>query len=246
MAHPRYMQVAEEIRQKITDGTLSPGTKLPNNRELATTHGVAVATLSRALEQLQVEGLIRSSQRGTFVTDTPSIASSGHDRTLRVMRTGSALAEGESVIVTSAELVIPPVYVGEIYGIDPGDQVVRREWHVGSGTQRRGLYVTWYPAAIAALVPDLLSRSASKVPGLLLKISKATGRTPTHGRDDMHSRDADEREANYLGVKVGTPILAGAHRLWDDEGVIEYGEWCLPYRYTIGYEYAVDAPTAND
>jgi hypothetical protein len=25
----------------------------------------------------------------------------------------------------------------------------------------------------------------------------------------------------------------------DDQGLIEYGEWCVPARYTIGYEYSV-------
>jgi GntR family transcriptional regulator len=40
---------------------------------------------------------------------------------------------------------------------------------------------------------------------------------------------------------VGSPILAGAHRIWDDQVVIEYGEWCLPYRMVIGYEYEIDA-----
>jgi GntR family transcriptional regulator len=87
----------------------------------------------------------------------------------------------------------------------------------------------------------LLSTSRQSSPGILLKIQQATGRRIAFGRDDIHSRDADEREANFLGLRIGAPILAGAHRLWDGEGVIEYGEWCLPYRLAVGYEYSFEA-----
>ncbi|MGY0061035.1 hypothetical protein ACWY4P_31585 [Streptomyces sp. LZ34] len=73
------------------------------------------------------------------------------------------------------------------------------------------------------------------------RIQQATGRHIQVGRDDLHGRDADAREANFLGLRIGSPILAGAHRLWDDEGVIEYGEWCLPYRLVVGYEYSFEA-----
>lgn len=42
---------------------------------------------------------------------------------------------------------------------------------------------------------------------------------------------------NSTGRLYGGSNQAGAHRWSDAEGVIEYGEWCLPPRFTIGYEY---------
>lgn len=238
---PPYMQVAERIRRRILDGELAEGAKLPAQRDLAKNEGVAIATLGRALDHLQVEGYITTSRRGTFVANAPSVAPSSYDRISRVLRTGSVLGEGETMIVTAAELMAPPQYIVELFDLQDGDQVVRRQWHTGKGKQRLMLAVTWYPAALAALVPELLSTASAKSAGLLPRIQEATGRRVTAGRDDVHSRDADEREANFLGVRVGSPILAGAHRLWDDEGVLEYGEWCLPYRLVIGYEYTIDA-----
>ncbi|AVH58656.1 MULTISPECIES: GntR family transcriptional regulator [Streptomyces] len=238
---PPYMQVAERIRRRILDGQLKEGAKLPPQRELAQQEGVAVATLGRSLDHLQVEGYIVTSRRGTFVANAPSVAPSSYDRITRVLRTGSVLGEGETMLVTAAELVAPPQYVAEIFDLDEGDQVVRRQWHTGKGSKRLMLAVTWYPARFAALVPELLSTAPGKGTGLLPRIQEAAGRRVTAGRDDVHSRDADEREASFLGVRVGSPILAGAHRLWDDQGVIEYGEWCLPYRLTVGYEYSFEA-----
>lgn len=237
--HP-YMKVAERIRRRILDGQLEEGQKLPAQRDLAKAEGVSVATLGRALDQLQVEGYITTSRRGTFVANAPEAAPSGYDRITRVLRTGSVLAEGETMIVTAAELIKPPQYVAELLGLEEGDQVVRRQWHTGRGQQRTGLFVTWYPARFAAAVPELLSTSARTSASLLLRIQDATGRRVTNGRDDVHGRDADAREANYLALRIGSPILAGVHRLWDDQGVIEYGEWCLPYRMQIGYEYSLD------
>ncbi|WP_406306255.1 GntR family transcriptional regulator [Streptomyces sp. NBC_00885] len=238
---PPYMQVAERIRARILDGTLKEGQKLPPVRELAKQEGVAVATLGRSLDQLGVEGYITTSRRGTFVANAPEVAPSSYERITRVLRTGSVLGKGETMIVTVAELVVPPVYVSEIFGLDEGDQVVRRQWHTGKGMQRLSLQVTWYPAPFAALVPELLSTAASKSAGLLPRIQEATARRVTAGRDDVHGREADAREASFLGLRVGSPVLAGAHRLWDDEGVIEYGEWVLPNRLTVGYQYSFEA-----
>lgn len=238
--HP-YMQVAERIRRRILDGDLVPGEKLLPARELAAAEGVAVATLGRAIDHLVIEGYIRTSRRGTYVADAPEVTASAHDRITRVLRTGSVLAQGETMLVTAADIIRPPQYIAEIFDLEEGEQIVRRQWHTGRGQTRTMLAVTWYPVAFATAVPELLNTAPGKGGGLLMRIAAATGRRPKHGRDDMHGRDADAREANFLGLRVGSPILAGAHRIWDDEGVIEYGEWCLPYRLVVGYEYEIDA-----
>jgi GntR family transcriptional regulator len=238
MAHPKtFTTIADHFRARILSGELEPGTKLPTNREISGQWQVAAATVSRALQALQVEGYIRTTPRGTFVAEDPRVTLSPRDRLARVARVKSILAEGETSRVTSATLVVPPLYVGELFDLDAGDQVVRREWIAGRGQTRSIFAVTWYPSQFAALVPDLLSTAPGKNAGLTARVLEATGRTIDAARDDMHAREADAREASALGLKVGTPILAGAHRWSDDDGVIEYGEWCLPPRFTIGYEY---------
>src|SRR5690606_33128582 len=139
---------------------------------------------------------ITTSRRGTFVANAPEVAPSSYDRITRVLRTGSVLAEGETMIVTAAELIRPPQYVAEIFDLDDGAYVVRRQWHTGKGAQRTGLFVTWYPAHFAAAVPELLSTARGRAAsGLLPKIEQATGRRVRAGRDDIHGRDADAREA---------------------------------------------------
>jgi GntR family transcriptional regulator len=232
-----YADIADHYRQQIYSGELQPGTKLPNNKAMAAQHGVALTTIQRALGQLASENLIRTSPRGTFVADAPSVGSSGRDRLERARRLRGVLMEGETVEITSATLVRPPSYVGDIFDLADGDQVVRREYITARGSVRLCFGVNWYPAAFAALVPDLLSTAPAKHADLLMRVLEATGRTLTVGRDDQHARVTDQREADGLGIAIGSAILAGASRLGDDEGIIEYGEWCLPPKLTIGYEY---------
>lgn len=237
VSRKRYMDIAGYYREQILTGDLKPGSKLQSNKEMANSHKVAVATVQKALQQLTVEGLIRTSPRGTFVADDPMAGVAAKDRLLRSRQVRSVLMDGETSIVTAAALVVPPLYVAELFDLDHGDQVVRREFVTGRGQTRLSFQVRWYPAHFAAQVPDLLSTNSRKNDDLTAKILEVTGRTISYARDDMHGRAADAREASHLGLPVGSPILAGAHRWADEEGVIEYGEWCLPPRMTVGYEY---------
>ncbi|MCX5203001.1 GntR family transcriptional regulator [Streptomyces sp. NBC_00237] len=232
-----FTKISDHFRQRIMSGELEPGSKLPTNRDICGSWQTSAATVSRALQALQVEGYIRATPRGTFVEDNPVWTLSAADRLARVQRVKSFLADGETSRVTAASLMKPPLYVADILDLEHGDQAVRREYIAGRGQTRTVFAVMWYPAPFAALVPDLLNTAPGRNHGLTAKVLEATGRKITHARDDMHARHADAREASALGLEIGAPILAGAHRWSDAEGIIEYGEWCLPPRMTIGYEY---------
>ncbi|MFF2352341.1 GntR family transcriptional regulator [Kitasatospora sp. NPDC058115] len=236
-ARNTFTKIADHYRQEILAGNLDPGARLPTQRELCKSWGVSTATMTRALQQLVVEGHLYTSPRGTFVADEPAVTASGRDRLLRVQRVRSSLMDQETSIVTVAELRVPPLYVQEIFGLDPGDQLVRREFVTGRGRHRTMYQGVYYPAEFAVLVPDLLSTAPGKNAGLLGRVLETTQRSITHARDDMHGRTANQREAAALGVPNGAAILAGVHRWSDENGVIEYGEWCIPTRFTVGYEY---------
>ncbi|MFE4825644.1 GntR family transcriptional regulator [Streptomyces sp. NPDC056672] len=245
--HP-YERIAEHYRQKIRDGELSPGQRIPPITELTEEHGVSRATVRNALQWLQAEGYVTTTQRGTFVAEIPTAGPSARDRLLRAYRTGSILAKGERKIVSSASLTVPPLYVSELFDIDPGQRVVRREYVTGTGSTKTGLHVDWYPAHFAEAVPDLLNdtegQNAKEHPGrgndLMAQIATALGRRVKFGRDAFHGRGATERESRMLGVPIGSPVGAGAHQWSDDAGLIVYGEWVLPPRFTIGFEYTLE------
>jgi GntR family transcriptional regulator, transcriptional repressor for pyruvate dehydrogenase complex len=69
---PAYQQVADQLREFIVNGTLSPGDRLPVEAELASVFGVSRSTIREALRLLSSRGLIytvRGVTGGTFVGD---------------------------------------------------------------------------------------------------------------------------------------------------------------------------------
>ena len=65
---PRSGRVYAALRERILEGELSPGTKLPPHTELAAEFGVAPLTLRQVLASLEEEGVVSREQgRGTFV-----------------------------------------------------------------------------------------------------------------------------------------------------------------------------------
>ncbi|RFS82870.1 GntR family transcriptional regulator [Actinomadura spongiicola] len=65
-----YAQITSDLRQRLTDGTYAPGTRLPGEAALCAEFGVARNTVRRALSTLQAEGLITvRTGVGRFVHD---------------------------------------------------------------------------------------------------------------------------------------------------------------------------------
>lgn len=74
---PVYLQIAETLVRDITAGRLIDGEKLPPEREMASTLGIAVGTLRKTLAELHSRGLLERIQgSGNYiraVTDPKSV-----------------------------------------------------------------------------------------------------------------------------------------------------------------------------
>ncbi|CAA9368328.1 MAG: Transcriptional regulator, GntR family [uncultured Nocardioides sp.] len=75
---PPYEQVRDGIRDRVDDGSLAPGFRLPPVRSLAASLGLAPNTVARAYKELEAAGIVETRGRaGTFV------AGRGVDRAVR-------------------------------------------------------------------------------------------------------------------------------------------------------------------
>ncbi|MFG1709106.1 TetR/AcrR family transcriptional regulator C-terminal domain-containing protein [Nonomuraea sp. M3C6] len=102
---PPYARIVGDIKQRIADGRLRPGERVPSTRQLARDWGVALATAAKALTLLAQEGVVVAEPRvGTVVaerrgergTRRPDI--SGHDRTReRIVRAAIEIADAEGL-----------------------------------------------------------------------------------------------------------------------------------------------------
>lgn len=86
---PRYLQLADLLRQRIARGTWTAGQQLPTLEALMQEFDVARVTVRQAVERLAREGLVVAQQgRGTFVT-----AQARRERGLRLETSLQALAD---------------------------------------------------------------------------------------------------------------------------------------------------------
>jgi GntR family transcriptional regulator len=68
-ARPRFLQIVDDIRQRIAEGELTEHAAIPSERSVADQFGVSRMTARRALEALESEGLVYSEdRRGRFVS----------------------------------------------------------------------------------------------------------------------------------------------------------------------------------
>ncbi|MFD9426648.1 MULTISPECIES: TetR/AcrR family transcriptional regulator C-terminal domain-containing protein [unclassified Streptomyces] len=74
---PPYRRIVGEIRRRIASGELAPGDRVPSTRQIVKDWGVALATATKVLTTLRLEGYVETRPRiGTVVaTRTPTAAS---------------------------------------------------------------------------------------------------------------------------------------------------------------------------
>ena len=74
-ARPMYLQIMEQIRQRIAAGDWAAGRELPSIRVLAADLRVSVITVKRAYLDLENEGVIVTRHgKGSFVADVNGLA----------------------------------------------------------------------------------------------------------------------------------------------------------------------------
>ena len=71
---PMYLQIMEQIRQRIGVGDWAPGEEIPSIRQLAVALSVSVITVKRAYLELEREGVIVTQHgKGSSVASDPRL-----------------------------------------------------------------------------------------------------------------------------------------------------------------------------
>jgi GntR family transcriptional repressor for pyruvate dehydrogenase complex len=108
IARPRiYEAVADQIRQAIFNGLLTPGHKLPPEREMAEKFQTSRVALREALRALEKEGMItikRGSGGGAFVADFDNALRALLDSLNTVVKLGQA----KSAHLTETRAILEP------------------------------------------------------------------------------------------------------------------------------------------
>ncbi|TBW58156.1 GntR family transcriptional regulator [Marinobacter halodurans] len=120
---PLYVQIRDNLRRQILDGTFQVHERLPSENAMMKTFGVSRITIRQALRDLHNEGLVFSAQgKGTFVSKPKAV-----QNVQRLEGFGEAMAaQGyeASARVLSIQQLKAPKAVAASLDLEPGEDAV--------------------------------------------------------------------------------------------------------------------------
>jgi GntR family transcriptional regulator len=225
---PKYLQIANSIRDEILDGKLAPGDEVASERELAVDWRVARPTAARALAELRRLGLVESLRgAGTFVAG-PAVAHRAEERFRSFQTRGVVYPASQHAEILAADVVRAPTQVSAALNLDEEASVIRRQRRTMEGDRPNEVSVSWFDAALAEVAPRLLVRERIRE-GTTAYVEQATGRVATTAEERECARRATPEEAGLLGVARGSAVLVTEHRALDSARVpLEWAESTCP------------------
>lgn len=244
-APPKYLQIAQHLRELIVRGDLPPGAEVPSERQLALDWNVARPTATHALDALRREGMLESRVgAGTYVRDVRAYRRAAH-RYHRFRERGAQYTAGESVKITDAEITIAPDYVADGLRLPFGASVMmRRRIITAEDDSPVEIATSWWPADLADAAPRLLVPETLGGIGSVRYVESVTGRSALYARDRIAARLATGVEARDLGLPGGRqPVLVCRHTVFDRaEAPLEFAEAVYPPgAWSIEEEYPIEA-----
>lgn len=212
---PRYVSIADRLRQRITSGAWRAGTLLPSLHKLAEEFDVARPTARQAVQLLVKEGLL-SSQRGqgTFVTQaaTPIKTTPLETSLYELAQTYKSLSP-KILEIDETPRTLPIAPEG------PADYVYMRRLHSLDG--RPYCVIALYIAQDIFNSKPTQFRSLAVIPLLLQHESLIV----QEAKQTLSISAADAETADLLGIPTGAP-LANMTRVFrcDDGRIVYYAE----------------------
>ncbi len=219
-AIPLYSQIADSLLDQIEAGQLTPGDRLPPERELSEKLGVNRLTLRRALRVLEGQGLLRRRQgAGTYIAEpkierqagqllsfTKGMQKRGYKPGARVIQCAQRPAE----VAIARQLKIrvsAPVYDVHRLRLINGEPVLLERYVIP-----------------AARFPQLEKQPLARR-SMYEIMDKEYGVTVSQARQSLEPVAATDYEADLLDVAVGAPLMLERRLSCDPSGQpVEYGK----------------------
>ncbi|GAA3702491.1 GntR family transcriptional regulator [Nonomuraea antimicrobica] len=237
---PPYLQIVKHIRQQIMSGELREGDRVPTGRQIAEDWGVAIATATKVITTLRSEGLVDAAPGRGTVVKSAAASHSPTDRAVAIRRTGRIYPPDEHAKIRSAALVDAPEQVADALGIAAGAPAIRRQRVTYRGDQPVSASTSWFDGQLAELAPRLLETERI-LQGTFGYVEEVASRTIKTSREQSAASAATEKDAQDLGVPVGSPVLRGRNWIYDSDGqVLEYGEYVSAPERWQSYEFEIN------
>ncbi|MFE0088789.1 GntR family transcriptional regulator [Streptomyces sp. NPDC059016] len=228
-----YEAIADELRTRIESGELTPGAKVPGEKELMATYAVGRDTAWKALQVLRDQGLTVSRQGApTRVRKFERIRRRANKR-LSVELWGEGRSMWAADVVDKEPevrgLKVDRVKAGESVaarlGLEPGQPVVRRSRSYAIDGKPVMTAISYIPADLADG-----TRIAEKDtgPGGIYGRLKDLGHAPIAFPEEVRCRMPRKSEKEQLEIERGTPVIEITRLAIEDGGrVVELNEMVL-------------------
>jgi len=210
---PAYLQIEEELAERIASGQLAAGERMPTERELTARTGVSRMTVRAALARLEQRGLIvRRQGSGTYVAEAKLQVDASHLRGFFEGSVGQGIFP-VSRVVERAEVLATRQLAHQL-GLRIGERVYKIVRVRSAGGVPVVLETSFLPARI---VPGLLDEDLERS-SIYRLMDRHHGARPVRARQSMEPITAGPPESALLDVPVGSPLMLVERTAWDARG----------------------------
>ena len=222
MADAKYKQIAGNLRDQITAGSLPPGSQLPTEPELAAAHGASRSTVRLAIGLLIQQGLVETRQGiGTYVTEpaTPLTIVLSREEDWRAGEPAHTALQptGEPASLPTtekfqAETADASAEIAAALHLAEGTLIVVRRTHRYLDKDPWSLVASYYPAHIVQGTPlEQAGPSAKSASQVLAE----RGHQPAGYRDDIYARMPDALETAFFRLSSPVPVTVVSRTAYD-------------------------------
>ena len=210
---PAYLQIEDELAERIEAGDLAPGSRLPTERELARSLGVSRMTARAGLSRLEQRGLITRRQgSGSFVAEPKLRQDATHLHGFFEETVGQGVFPTSALIERTERLATR--HIVTVLGLRLGETVFKVVRLRSVRSEPVVLETSFFPSRI---VPGLLELDleTSSIYRLLGQHFEAR---PVRAVQSLEPIIASAADAELLKVERGDPLMLVERTSWDARG----------------------------
>jgi GntR family transcriptional regulator len=249
---PVYQQVADELRRRILDGTVTPGDRMPSETELMGEFGISRTTARLTYGVLRAEGLIDSMKgRGVFVRDrrdAQRVASGRYRQTIERLRAnGLATPFTRDQDISWQEYRLDKEFhevpatevLAELLSVDPGTPLLARHFVFYAGDQPQQMSVSHVPLSLVAGTP-VADPANEPWPGGTIAQLATLGLEVSRVEESVRARMPTPDERRTLHIAQGVPVLTVTRRMLAGNRPVEAAVDIVMPADRFVLDYAID------
>lgn len=241
----KYMEIADDLRERIDRGEFADKGKLPPERKLSETYDIAAGTLRQALGALRDEGVIDSRVgSGWYIQSWRPIVRNGLKR-LSAEQWGAGKSiwdvdvDGRDLVPEEVTIQHLPATaaVAAALEVNEGDLVWRRDrrYRVDGASVLRS--TEYFPDDLAR--GTRITQTDTGPGGVYARLAEV-GHKPVKFREDLRCRKATAHEVQDLSLASGAPVVELIRYAWDAaERPVAVNRMILDAsRYVLRYDFS--------